>query len=66
MNVQEAILRAIAKKITWWQAVEIIAPLTARRTLVAQPRILHGRDACHDARSRMDTSDFYFVKIWVY
>jgi len=24
MKVQEAILRAIAKKITWWQAAEII------------------------------------------
>ncbi len=24
MKVQEAILRALAKKITWWQAAEII------------------------------------------
>ena len=24
MKVQEVILRALAKKITWWQAVEII------------------------------------------
>jgi hypothetical protein len=26
MKVQEVILRALAKKITWWQAAEIIPP----------------------------------------
>jgi hypothetical protein len=26
MKVQEVILRAIAKKITWWQAAEILGP----------------------------------------
>ncbi len=26
MKVQEVILRAMAKKITWWQAAEILAP----------------------------------------
>jgi hypothetical protein len=27
MKVQEVILRALAKKITWWQAAEILACL---------------------------------------
>ena len=26
MKVQEVILRAMAKKITWWQAAEILGP----------------------------------------
>ena len=29
MKVQEVILRALAKKITWWQAAEIIATASA-------------------------------------
>ena len=30
MKVQEVILRAMAKKITWWQAAEIIGLVTGR------------------------------------
>jgi hypothetical protein len=33
MEVQEAILRAIAKKNTWWQAAEIIGISDRRTTL---------------------------------
>src|SRR5580704_5440087 len=48
MKVQEVILRAMAKKITWWQAAEILG-LSDR-----QMRRLHGRYREHGYEGALD------------
>ena len=48
MKIQEVILRAMAKKITWWQAAEILG-LSDR-----QMRRLHGRYREHGYEGVLD------------
>ena len=50
MKIQEVILRAIAKKITWWQAAEIIG-ISARQMRRWKERYEeHGYDGLYDRR----------------
>src|SRR4051812_30437528 len=50
MKIQEVLLRAMAKKITWWQAAEIIG-VSARTMRRWRERLeLHGYDGLTDRR----------------
>src|SRR2546430_14767163 len=50
MNVQEVILRAMAKKITWWQAAEIIGMSDRQMRRLHWRYREHGYDGLLDRR----------------
>jgi hypothetical protein len=50
MKVQEGILRAMAKKITWWQAAEIIGLSDRRMRCWRQRYVEQGYDGLLDRR----------------
>src|SRR5437773_11889789 len=50
MKVQEVILRAMAKKITWWQAAEIIGISDRQMRRWKQRYEEHGYDGLYDRR----------------
>jgi len=64
MKVQEVVLRAIAKKITWWQAAEILGLSGRQLRRLRQRYEEHGYDGLMDrrrgkpsARHRRQSSD---------
>ena len=50
MKIQEVILRALAKKITWWQAAEIIGIGDRQMRRWKQRYEEHGYDGLYDRR----------------
>jgi len=63
MKVQEVILRAMAKKITWWQAAEIIG-ISDRQMLSTQILAVTGQQIeCEKAR-RVPTVKHQIFELW--
>src|SRR5215831_5808588 len=52
MKVQEVILRALAKRITWWQAAEILGISARQMRRWKQPYEEYGYDGLYDRRRR--------------
>ena len=51
MKIQEVILRAMARKITWWQAAEIIGISDRQMRRWKRRYEVHGYDGLFDRRS---------------
>ena len=51
MKIQEVILRAIAKRITWWQAAEIIGISDRQMRRWRRRYELYGYDGLYDRRA---------------
>ena len=50
LKIQEVILRAVAKKITWWQAAEIIGISDRQMRRWHRRYEMHGYDGLYDRR----------------
>lgn len=65
MKVQEVLLRAMAKKITWWQAAEILGISDRHMRRWRERYAEHGYDGLFDRRRGRPSHAGRDTRIWV-